>query len=181
MPSDNTFDKYQKAYFREKRFDVDVKDGQLNLEFQGENWGCSVSAVVIFPVDESRCRAKRFSNTRKARRRFYFDNYFKRVLPEPSGEPLRPTAEERRRGFVAFQRDPMQDVSYNDTPRKNEIVDRLKGEAFARRIRADDRGARAAARPGQGSRERERPCRSRARRSLHRRLIWVTSRIASAG
>ena len=50
LPTDNTFDKYQKAYFREKRFDVDVKDGQLNLEFQGENWGCSVSAVVIFPV-----------------------------------------------------------------------------------------------------------------------------------
>ncbi len=46
LPGDNTFDKYQKAYFREKRFDVDVKDGQLNLEFQGENFACSVSAVV---------------------------------------------------------------------------------------------------------------------------------------
>ena len=50
LPTDNTFDKYQKAYFQEKMFDVDVTDGQLNLDFQGENWGCSVSAVVIFPV-----------------------------------------------------------------------------------------------------------------------------------
>ena len=50
LPGDDTFDKYQKAYFREKRFDVDVSDGQLNLEFQGENWACCVSAVVIFPV-----------------------------------------------------------------------------------------------------------------------------------
>ena len=50
LPADNTFDKYQKPYFREKQFDVEVTDGQLNLEFQGENWACCVSAVVIFPV-----------------------------------------------------------------------------------------------------------------------------------
>ncbi len=49
-PGDVTFDKYQKAYFHEKRFDVSVTDGQLNLEFQGENWACCVSAVVIFPA-----------------------------------------------------------------------------------------------------------------------------------
>ena len=130
LPSDNTFDKYQKAYFREKRFDVDVKDGQLNLEFQGENWGCSVSAVVIFPVAKA-AAGEAFLKYAEARRRFYFDNYFKRVLPEPTGEPVRPTGEERRRGFVTFQRDPMEDVSYNDTPRKNEIVDRVRGVAFA--------------------------------------------------
>jgi len=33
-PLTTTFDKYQKAYYREKRFDVDVKDGQLNLSFR---------------------------------------------------------------------------------------------------------------------------------------------------
>ena len=52
-PGDSTFDKYQKAYFHEKQFDVDVTDGQLNLEFQGENWAARVSAVVIFPVAEA--------------------------------------------------------------------------------------------------------------------------------
>ena len=40
-PDDVTFDKYQKAYFNEKRFDVEVNDGQLNLDFEGENWACS--------------------------------------------------------------------------------------------------------------------------------------------
>jgi hypothetical protein len=130
LPTDNTFDKYQKAYFREKRFDVDVKDGQLNLEFQGENWGCSVSAVVIFPVAKA-TQGEAFLKYTEARRRFYFDNYFKRVLPEPSGQPLEPTEADRSRGFVAFQRDTMQDVSYNDTPQKQETGDLIKGEAFA--------------------------------------------------
>jgi hypothetical protein len=130
LPGDNTFDKYQRSYFHEKRFDVDVKDGQLNLEFQGENFACSVSAAVIFPVALS-AKGEAFLEFTQARRRFHFDNYFKRVLPEPSGEPVQSTALDRRRGFVAFQRDPMQDVSYNDTPNKNEIVERLTGEAFA--------------------------------------------------
>ncbi len=52
-PNDVTFDKYQKTYFNEKRFDVVVTDGQLNLDFQGENWACCVSAVVIFPAAQA--------------------------------------------------------------------------------------------------------------------------------
>jgi hypothetical protein len=130
LPADVTFDKYQKTYFREKQFDVDVTDGQLNLEFQGENWACSVSAVVIFPVTQT-ALGEMFLKYAEARRRFYFDNYFKRVLPTPSGDPLQPTAEEERRGFVVFQRDVMRDVSYHDTPWKAEVGRLLHGEAFA--------------------------------------------------
>ena len=130
LPTDVTFDKYQKAYFREKRFDVDVTDGQLNLEFQGENWACCVSALVIFPVQKA-AQGEAFLKYVEARRRFYFDNYFKRVLPPPTGDPLLPTKEDRRRGFLVFQRDAMGDVSYNDTPWKAEVGDLLRGEAFA--------------------------------------------------
>jgi hypothetical protein len=131
LPDDVTFDKYQKAYFREKVFDVDVNDGQLNLEFQGENWACSVSAVVVFPAKKA-AQGEAFLKYVEARRRFYFDNYFKRVLPSPTGDPLRPTDEDRRRGFVVFQRDLMQEVAYNDTPRQHEVSAVLRGEAFAR-------------------------------------------------
>jgi hypothetical protein len=130
VPSDTTFNKYQIGYFREKQFDVEVADGQLNLEFRGENFACSVSAVVIFPVAKA-AEGQAFLDYARERRRFYFDNYFKRILPSPTGDPLEPTKQDSERGFVVFQRDPMSDVSYNDTPRKNEITDRLTGEAFA--------------------------------------------------
>jgi hypothetical protein len=130
VPGDVTFEKYQKALFQEKRFDVKVRDGQLNLEFQGEDWACCVSAVIIFPVAEAEA-GERFLDSVAARRRFHFDNYFKRVVPPPTGDPLRPTEEDRRRGFVAFVRDPMLDVSIEDTPLKGEVLDRLRGEAFA--------------------------------------------------
>ncbi len=130
LPTDNTFDKYQKAYFHEKMFDVDVTNGQLQIGFEGENFGCSVSAVVIFPVAKA-AEGERFLKWVEGKRRFYFDNYFKRVLHPASGDPLKPTAEDQRRGFVVFHRDYTKEVYYNDTPLKKEIGVPLSGEAFA--------------------------------------------------
>jgi hypothetical protein len=127
---DNTFDKYQRPYFREKTFDVEVGDGQLNLEFRGENWACCVSAVVIFPLKEE-ARGTAFLDFVAARRRFYFDNYFKRVLHRPTGRPVRPTDDDRRRGFIVFRRDATQDVFANDIPEPSERVDTLRAEGFA--------------------------------------------------
>jgi len=130
LPADDTFDKYQKAYFREKQFDVEVADGQLNLDFQGEIWACCVSAVVIFPVEKA-AQGQAFLDYVRDRRRFHFDNYFKRVLPPPTGDLLAPTKEDSQRGFVVFEREPMSDVSYNDTPWKREVTNRLVAGAFA--------------------------------------------------
>jgi hypothetical protein len=130
QPADNTFDKYQQPYFGEKRFEVEVTDGQLNLDFEGENWGCCVSAMVIFPVAQA-AQGEAFLEFVEQKRRFYFDNYFKRVLHRPTGDPLQPTVEDQRRGYVVFQRDWMQEVYYNDTPHTVEIGGRLRGEAFA--------------------------------------------------
>ena len=130
LPTDVTFDKYQMTAFHEKRFEVEVTDGQLNLEFQGENWACCVAAVVIFPADKA-AEGEAFLKGVEAKRRFYFDNYFKRVLPTPNGDALRPTAEDQHRGLIVFQRDAMRDVSYNDSPREREVTGGLVGEAFA--------------------------------------------------
>lgn len=130
LPTENAFDKYQKAYYQEKTFEVEVTDGQLNVEFQGENWACSVAAVVIFPVSKA-AEGESFLKFVEARRRFYFDNYFKRVLHRPTGDPLAPTEEETRRGYVVFTRDIMRDIYYNDTPLKDEIGKPLAAEAFA--------------------------------------------------
>ena len=107
-----------------------MTDGQLNVEFQGENWGCCVSAVVIFPVAKA-AEGEAFLKYVEQKRRFYFDNYFKRVLHRPTGDKLQPNAEDQRRGYVVFQRDYMQDVYYNDTPHAAEIGGPLRGEAFA--------------------------------------------------
>ena len=43
------------------------------------------------------------------------------MLHRPTGDSLQPSAEDERRGYVVFQRDYMQDVYYNDTPKQ--VVD----------------------------------------------------------
>ncbi len=130
MPHENTFDKYQKTYYSEKQFDVDVQDGQLKLEFHGENYACSVSCVIIYPVDKA-AQGERFLNWVVEKRRFYFDNYFKRILHKPTGDPLKPTTAESNLGYIAFTRDYMQDIYYNDTPKNGETSKPLTGNAFA--------------------------------------------------
>ena len=146
-PADNTFDKYQRTYYQEKQFDVVVADGQLNLEFRGESWACSVSTVVIFPLEKAR-QGKTFLDYLEAKRRFYFNNGFKRVLPSPTGDPLLPSDEDRRRGFVVSQPDLMKDVSYNDHAKGERGRQRPARRGVRGRVRADLNGDSPAARPG---------------------------------
>jgi hypothetical protein len=129
-PSDDTFDKYDRAHFHEKVFDVTVNNGQLYLEFTGEQRACSVSAVVIFPVALA-AEGARFLELVRKQRHLYFDNAFKRVLHRPAGDALQPTAEDTARGYVVFHRDFMRDVYYNDTPFRGEVTNALTAEAFA--------------------------------------------------
>jgi hypothetical protein len=124
-PTDNTFDKYQRAYFTEKEFDVDVRGGQLSLEFEGEAWANYVSALVIYPAEQAALGRKYLANLQE-RRRFYFDNYFKRVLPNGRRDAkgaipaFAPTAAESAKGYALFVRDWMQDVPANAIPRREE-------------------------------------------------------------
>ncbi len=130
LPTDDTFDKYQEPYFGEKEHEVEVRDGQLNIEFVGQNWGCCVSAIVVYPAAKE-ADGHRFLDFVKERRRFHFDNYFKRILHEPADVSCEPTEAERSRGFVVFQRDWMDDVYYNDRPDDGERVEKLTASAFA--------------------------------------------------
>jgi hypothetical protein len=135
-PDENTFDKYQQAYFSEKEFDVEVTDGQLHIEFLGQNWANSVSALVIYPDTEAEAGRRYLDNLRE-RRRFYFDNYFKRVLPVGNRDAegvvpdFAPTPEEQARGYAVFARDWMEDVTFNAVPRRGEVTDPLSAFASA--------------------------------------------------
>jgi hypothetical protein len=130
LPTDNTFDTYQIPYFQEKHHVAEVRDGQLNIEFEGENWACCVSAIVVYP-DAKAEQGKRFLDFVRERRRFHFDNQFKRVLPRPTGKAPKPAKADEECGFIAFERDWMKDVNVNDRPLPGERVTSLRGSAFA--------------------------------------------------
>ena len=85
-------------------------------------------------------------------RRFFFDNYFHRILHRPTGDPVRPTPEETRRGYVVFTRDTMQDVFYNDTPLRQEIDAPVQGFGFAGQMEPLTSGDLPLGGPGHGRR-----------------------------
>jgi len=130
LPGDNTFDKYQKAYYRERSFDVEVSDGRLDIGFKGANWACSVSSVIVFPMSKIEA-GRRFLKYVEDKRRFHFDNYFKRITHAPTGDKLEPSAADKTRRYVTFVRDYMEDVYYNDTPLKSELGKPVTGRGFA--------------------------------------------------
>src|SRR5205807_1463415 len=74
---------------------------------------------------------RRYFDFVRQRRRWHFDNAFKRVLPPPTGEAPKPTDAERERGFIAFHRDFMKDVNVGDRPLAAERVEELTASAFA--------------------------------------------------
>ncbi|MBM3500152.1 MAG: hypothetical protein FJX74_15965, partial [Armatimonadetes bacterium] len=135
-PQDNAFDKYQRAYFSEKEFDVEVTDGQLFIEFEGQNWANSVSALVIYPAAEAE-GGRRYLDNLRERRRFYYDNYFKRVLPNGQRDArgaipdFEPTPQEQAKGYVVFARDWMAEVPVNAVPRREEVTGTLNAVASA--------------------------------------------------
>ncbi len=130
LPIDDVFDKYGRVHFSEKTFDVSVTGGQLFLDFQGQEWANAVSTVIFYSVAKAAEGAK-FLDWVKERRRFYFDNAFKRVLPQPTGDPIQPEAQGAQRGYLVYQRDLMGNLAYNAAPMRSELGKPLAGDAFA--------------------------------------------------
>ena len=117
-PSRNTFDTYQKPYYAEKSFEVEVNNGQLELAFTGKNWANSLSALVIYPLSKSG-RGSKFLGWVQDRRKSFFEASFSRVDHVPTGDAEQVAAHSGP--YVVFARDYMEDVYYNDFPRAGEV------------------------------------------------------------
>lgn len=130
LPGDDTFTTYQEPYYSEKFYEVRVRDGQLNIEFDGQDWANCVSAIVVYPADKAE-EGQRFLDFTRQRRRFHFANAFKRVLPASTGLDFSPTAAEKKQGFALFARDWMKDVQVGDRPEAGERATELTASAFS--------------------------------------------------
>jgi hypothetical protein len=86
--------------------------------------------VVIYPAEKA-AEGRKFLKGVEDGRRFFFNNYFHRVLHRPSGDLLHPASDDKVRGYVLFVRDYMDDVFANDLPRRDEINRPATGFGFA--------------------------------------------------
>ena len=131
--SENTFDKYLGEIFQEKEFDIDVTDGQLNIEFEGKNWTNCLSCLVVYPEPKTK-EGKKYLADLKERRRADFNNYFRRLLYVEKNPLITPSAAEKNKGYILFSKDYMEDVYPNTNPLKSELKDTVSGFATAGEI-----------------------------------------------
>ncbi|MDQ3814533.1 MAG: hypothetical protein M3347_11355, partial [Armatimonadota bacterium] len=90
----------------------------------------------VYPAAHATLGRQYLSNLQE-RRRFYFDNSFKRVLPNGQRDSkgsipaFAPTAPEQAKGYAVFARDWMEDVPANAVPRREEVTRQLQAFASA--------------------------------------------------
>ncbi len=173
LPTDNTFDKYQKAYFHEKIFDVDVTDGQLSIDFQGENWACSVSAVVIFPVAKA-AEGEKFLKYVEAKRPLPLRQLLQAgpASPERRSAAARPTTTAAAATWSSSATTCRRSTT-TTRRRGRKSASPLYGEAFAGEYEPLTLALRPAAGPGQSDRDGRRPDAARRARSPPTRSTWA--------
>ena len=131
-PGDVTFDKYQRAVFPREAFRRPGRRRPVEPRLPGRKLGLLRLGRRHLPGGGGGARPGVPRRRGSARRRFYFDNYFKRVLHRPTGDPLQPTGDDRRRGYRRSSSATRCGTSSPMTrPIRSERADRLRAEAFA--------------------------------------------------
>ncbi len=126
LPGDDLWDKYISFFFKPTRFDVDVKDGRLSLDFDGhgERYAAMVCGLVVYPKAQETQAAKWFAtldNTRKEQ----FNAQHIQTLP-PAPKPYdKITQEDTARGYIRFIHSPDRDVQVNSQPTADEASTRV--------------------------------------------------------
>lgn len=109
LPGVDTFARYVQPMQRIQSFDVDVKGGNLDLEFSGQNWANCLTHAVIFP-ESKKVQGEEFLAWVDKQRRAQFEDYFKQIEPKRTGEQAPAT------GYRLFHRSPMAKVNAFDGP-----------------------------------------------------------------
>jgi hypothetical protein len=137
-PGENKFLKYMSPDVYPLEFDVDVKGGQLKLEFNTEPLNnAQVSFMIVYPVDKAaavepeiaslwRDIVYRFNEMsysfipRKMAEQMHVPGLHEEYLaPEVQRQKiaaLKPTAQDQARGFMVFTREPVDDVYPDSVP-----------------------------------------------------------------
>lgn len=123
LPGDDLWDKYMTFFFKPTRFDVEIKDGRLSLDFDGhgERYAAMVCGLVVYPKAQETQAAKWFAaldNTRKEQ----FNAQHVETLPPAPNPYEKMTDEDKARGYVRFIHGPDRNIQVNSQPTTDEVA-----------------------------------------------------------
>ncbi len=124
LPGDDVWKRYISARYKPLEFDVDVKDGQLNIRFEGQDpYANALSALIIYPKSKA-AQGDAFVAELWERLKRDFDRENREASP-PRPRHEEPQANALGGALSVFQRDIDTDVHGTDWPDKAELVSTL--------------------------------------------------------
>jgi hypothetical protein len=133
LPTENPFDKYLEPRYQWKTFDVEVADGQLNLNFRcADAYGNTLNALVLYPLEHAGKGSQHMLYVKELRR-FDWSQAWKSVSKAPT-EPVfagKMAADATRDGFVLYTVSPYSGATnygqfpYNHVPTDAESIETL--------------------------------------------------------
>jgi len=130
VPGQSIWDKYVKGRYLEAVFPVAVRDGELNLVFEGltgkiKYYAFPVNAIMVFPAEEAGRMQRELAEIAQARRQAFLSRWTC-VEPAIDTPPLRVDDEAKRLGYVVFRRNYLKLVFPRTTPEPSEYGDTIQ-------------------------------------------------------
>ena len=115
LPGEDLWEKYINKLFRPARFDAEVADGQLKLDFDGggEWWSAMVNGIAIWPK-ASQKDAERWLANLDAQRKEQFQSLHVEKIPE--AKPYTASDADKARGYALFAHSPDEEIRANTAP-----------------------------------------------------------------
>jgi hypothetical protein len=126
LPGDDLWTRYIDVLFKPARFEAEVTDGQLRLEFDSHEawWSCMVNGIVIYPMSQKNEAERWLANLNQSRKEQYETMHVEK-LPDPNNtDAAKPGDQDTKRGYIAFAHSPDRDILVNSQPTSAEAANR---------------------------------------------------------
>ena len=130
VPGQSIWDKYIKGRYLERAFPVRVRDGELNLVFEGLTgkwkwYAFPVNAIMVYPASKAGRMAQDIAQIDAKRRKAFLSRWTRRERKIETPQ-LRVDAEARKLGYVAWPRNYLKLTFPATTPEAGEYGDTVR-------------------------------------------------------
>lgn len=133
---DQLWEKWIEPAFAPIEFEVEVRDGQLELQFSPT---CRITCLIVYPVSETALVAREIEEITAKRKESFLDKYYEDQSQDLSSWQARrgqhvlsledsflPTEIQKKKGYVLFQRNSLSMLSPKTKPVSEEIGSELR-------------------------------------------------------
>ncbi|GEM_PF-1528264 len=134
-PQDNAYDLYLKKIFKEHVLEIEVKNGEITLDCDGDDSAIMLNSLIIYPVAQ-KAAGEAFMAQLERMQKEEFDTLCRRLVPDEKIESGSFQPQDRQRGFYTALIDVGLPMSYNRVYKSSGHEIKLHGCRLQRPVQA---------------------------------------------